>query len=590
MGKTRLCAELFAYIEQRPGLVRWRQGRCLPYGEGIAFWALGEIVKAECGILESDSPKWRWPSSTRPSRSTSQIGPGSARLVPLLGVDASWRASRICSPPGGRFRVDRRARPLGPDGRRFALGGRAAARLLGIPGRLAAGVPLLMLSTARPEFYEPRPPGRPVCAPLRRSTSRRSRTPIRQRWSRAVKAHGAAGADTALPARPGGWEPAVCGGVRRLFRDRDLLAGPLEAGRSPNSVQALIAARLDTLWPERKSLLQDAARDRQGVLGRGARRDGRARSRARSSMALHELARKELVRPAGQLDAGRGGVRLLAPAGTRRLLPADPPRQPRGPAPRRCCLDRGPGGRARRETSATCSPTTTSRRWSWLAPSARSRTSRSWRLRRAAISHWPGSGPCPSTWPAPRPASLVRSQLTPAGCPERAGLLEHWAQAARQQGRLPEARAALEEALALHTGQREAVAAARTLTTLSNVLRTAGDPRHRDLIAEALTLLAAEAPGPELVTAYAELAGNRAVDSDYPEAITAAERALQLAADLGLPESARALGYRGIAPGCSGGGTGPDRHAPRTRARRRAGTGPRRRCPAQQSRARHVGA
>ncbi len=27
----------------------------LPYGEGIAFWALGEIVKAECGILESDS-------------------------------------------------------------------------------------------------------------------------------------------------------------------------------------------------------------------------------------------------------------------------------------------------------------------------------------------------------------------------------------------------------------------------------------------------------------------------------------------------------------------------------------------------------
>ena len=45
--------ELFSYIEERPGLVRWRQGRCLPYGEGIAFWALGEVVKAECGILES---------------------------------------------------------------------------------------------------------------------------------------------------------------------------------------------------------------------------------------------------------------------------------------------------------------------------------------------------------------------------------------------------------------------------------------------------------------------------------------------------------------------------------------------------------
>ena len=34
--------------------MRWRQGRCLPYGEGITFWALGEIVKAEAGMLETD--------------------------------------------------------------------------------------------------------------------------------------------------------------------------------------------------------------------------------------------------------------------------------------------------------------------------------------------------------------------------------------------------------------------------------------------------------------------------------------------------------------------------------------------------------
>src|SRR6266536_5033372 len=55
VGKSRLVAELFAYIEAKPELTRWRQGRCLPYGEGITFWALGEIVKAEAGILESDS-------------------------------------------------------------------------------------------------------------------------------------------------------------------------------------------------------------------------------------------------------------------------------------------------------------------------------------------------------------------------------------------------------------------------------------------------------------------------------------------------------------------------------------------------------
>ena len=49
-------AELGAYVDAKPDLITWRQGRCLPYGEGITFWALGEIVKAHAGILESDPP------------------------------------------------------------------------------------------------------------------------------------------------------------------------------------------------------------------------------------------------------------------------------------------------------------------------------------------------------------------------------------------------------------------------------------------------------------------------------------------------------------------------------------------------------
>ena len=56
VGKSRMCAELLRHVDAQRDLVRWRQGRCLPYGDGIAFWALGEIVKAECGILESDTP------------------------------------------------------------------------------------------------------------------------------------------------------------------------------------------------------------------------------------------------------------------------------------------------------------------------------------------------------------------------------------------------------------------------------------------------------------------------------------------------------------------------------------------------------
>jgi hypothetical protein len=56
VSKSRLIQELGALADEWPGLVRWRQGRSLPYGEGLSFWALGEMVKADAGILESDSP------------------------------------------------------------------------------------------------------------------------------------------------------------------------------------------------------------------------------------------------------------------------------------------------------------------------------------------------------------------------------------------------------------------------------------------------------------------------------------------------------------------------------------------------------
>ena len=57
IGKTRLVDEFRAYIEALPELITWRRGRSLSYGEGVAFWALGEMVKAQAGILESDSAR-----------------------------------------------------------------------------------------------------------------------------------------------------------------------------------------------------------------------------------------------------------------------------------------------------------------------------------------------------------------------------------------------------------------------------------------------------------------------------------------------------------------------------------------------------
>jgi class 3 adenylate cyclase len=57
VGKTRLIREFWeALASESPEPLR-RTGRCLPYGQGITYWALGEILKEHFGILESDAPE-----------------------------------------------------------------------------------------------------------------------------------------------------------------------------------------------------------------------------------------------------------------------------------------------------------------------------------------------------------------------------------------------------------------------------------------------------------------------------------------------------------------------------------------------------
>lgn len=56
VGKTRLARELWEQLaEEEPEPIR-RTGRCLAYGQGITYWPLGEVLKEHLGILESDSP------------------------------------------------------------------------------------------------------------------------------------------------------------------------------------------------------------------------------------------------------------------------------------------------------------------------------------------------------------------------------------------------------------------------------------------------------------------------------------------------------------------------------------------------------
>ncbi len=54
VGKSRLGWEFEKYVDGLADTMLWHRGRCLSYGEGVAFWALAEIVRQRFGIAEED--------------------------------------------------------------------------------------------------------------------------------------------------------------------------------------------------------------------------------------------------------------------------------------------------------------------------------------------------------------------------------------------------------------------------------------------------------------------------------------------------------------------------------------------------------
>ncbi len=56
VGKSRLHAEFLEYLMELPECVLWHPGRCLPYGDGVAYWALAEMVRHRLGLPE-DAPE-----------------------------------------------------------------------------------------------------------------------------------------------------------------------------------------------------------------------------------------------------------------------------------------------------------------------------------------------------------------------------------------------------------------------------------------------------------------------------------------------------------------------------------------------------
>ncbi len=60
VGKTRLLRELTVHLSERPEKPAIREGRCPAYGSGLAYWALGEIVRGQFDIADTDDSEAAW--------------------------------------------------------------------------------------------------------------------------------------------------------------------------------------------------------------------------------------------------------------------------------------------------------------------------------------------------------------------------------------------------------------------------------------------------------------------------------------------------------------------------------------------------
>ncbi len=98
IGKSRLVYELMQAVAADPTeIITWRQGRSLPYGDGVSFSALAEIVKAQAGILETDADATAEQKLARAVADAveqdAQAGWIERHLRPLLGLAADGVAS-----------------------------------------------------------------------------------------------------------------------------------------------------------------------------------------------------------------------------------------------------------------------------------------------------------------------------------------------------------------------------------------------------------------------------------------------------------------------------------------------------------------
>ncbi|HXI46763.1 MAG TPA: adenylate/guanylate cyclase domain-containing protein, partial [Candidatus Acidoferrales bacterium] len=273
VGKSRLGWELNKYLDGIAERVFWHAGRSPAYGEGIAFWALGEMVRSRAGLVENDDEAT---TRTKIAETVARWVPIEAErpwiegaLLTLLGFEGSGSSTREELFSAWRTFFERIAE-TGTAILLFEDLHWADAGLLDFIDHVlewSRSVPLLIVTLARPELLE----RRPTWGAGRRNFVALDLEPLSDAAMRGLLEGLVAGLPEAvvrsIVARADGIPLYAVETVRMLVAEGRLaevegtyrVTGAIETLAVPETLQALIAARLDTLEPADRSVLQDAA-------------------------------------------------------------------------------------------------------------------------------------------------------------------------------------------------------------------------------------------------------------------------------------------------------------------------------------------
>jgi class 3 adenylate cyclase len=291
IGKSRLVRELSALVDARPEMTIWRQGYCPPFGEDITYGALADIVRGHAGIRDKDShgavaAKLEAILPAGPDRDWFR-----QRLRALLGSDAS-EASREAN-----FAAWMRFLEELADGDPTVLvfedlhwADEALLAFIEYLTTHVAAVPLLLVATARPELFE-RQPGFASTGPV----TRVNLGPLSAAETTQLVA-GLLGEPEDRVSAVGQVVERCEGNPFYAEQSAHLLADTSLRAALPDSIQAVIAARLDTLPADEKTLLADASVVGsvfwQGAVAAIAQEDARNLEEPLTGLLQHHLIRR----------------------------------------------------------------------------------------------------------------------------------------------------------------------------------------------------------------------------------------------------------------------------------------------------------